>query len=317
MAKVGFWLRGSRGKLAGSSMSKGVNGNTIIREIVIPKNPRTDAQLYQRAIAATVMRAYSAGKIIFDHAFEGVQRGAKCMYEFQRLNMNNLRQLIAAEVSEGVAAADSQARVCVAGLNTPVPNRYIISSGSYGQNLFSFDNGFALPAATNAETVAAYAQRNGLVAGDIYTLVMFAVDKDYVRADVSPLEDTAYAKLCSCKFFFVRFIVKDGLAANTDAVATIGQLFTIEKSGVVPGITEATTIASTLNFATAFAEGKYTCGSIGMIRSRDNEDLRSNSVMEFIGESNFGIASPYILDAWAKQFSAISQSQLILEGGNF
>ena len=317
MAKVGFWLRGSRGKLAGSSMSKGVNGSTIIREIVIPKNPRTDAQLYQRAIAATVMRAYSAGKVIFDHAFEGVSRGAKNMYEFQRLNMTNLRRLIAAEVSEGVTAPNSLARVCVAGLNTPVPNQYIISSGSYEQNLFTFNNGYALPAATNEETVAAYAQRNNLVAGDIFTLVMFAVDKDYVRANVSPLEDTAFSKLCQCEFFFVRFTVKNGLAANTDAVATLGQLFTIEKSGVVPGITEATTIATTLNFSTAFAEGKYTCGSIGMIRSRDNEDLRSNSVMEFIGEKNFGIASPYILDAWAKQFSAISQSQLILEGGNF
>lgn len=317
MAKVGFWLRGSRGKLAGSSMSKGVNGNTIIREIVIPKNPRTDAQLYQRAIAATVMRAYSAGKAIFDHSFEGVQRGAKNMYEFQRLNMNSLRRLVSAEVTEGVTAADSKARVCVAGLNAPVPNQYIISTGSYEQILFTFNNGYALPAAIAEETVAAYAQRNGLVAGDIFTLVMFAVDKDQVLADVSPLENTPFAKLCNSAFFFVRLTVKDGLIANTNAVATLGQLFTIEKSGVIAGITDATTIATTLNFATAFPEGKYDCGSIGMIRSRDNEDLRSNSVMEFIGESNFGIASPYILDAWAKQFSAISQSQLILEGGNF
>ena len=33
MSKVGFWLKGSTGKLAGTTLYKGANGETIQREI--------------------------------------------------------------------------------------------------------------------------------------------------------------------------------------------------------------------------------------------------------------------------------------------
>ena len=41
MSKVGFWLKGSTGKLAGTTLYKGANGETIQREIVSPSNPKT------------------------------------------------------------------------------------------------------------------------------------------------------------------------------------------------------------------------------------------------------------------------------------
>ena len=54
MAKVGFWLKGSTGKLAGTTLYKGANGETIQREIVSPSNPKTMAQNIQRIVMSTV-----------------------------------------------------------------------------------------------------------------------------------------------------------------------------------------------------------------------------------------------------------------------
>ena len=129
MAKAGFWLRGSRGKLAGASMGKGANGQTIIREIVAPKNPRTESQLVQRIIMKTVMQAYSTMKAITDHSFEGIAPGAATMAEFMRRNLNNIRSRVAANIAEGYGYDDIYAF-------TPLkseqfaPNTYTISKGS-------------------------------------------------------------------------------------------------------------------------------------------------------------------------------------------
>ncbi len=310
-----------KGKKGDTIFYKVTNSNNKEKQglrqyVPVVKNPKTDGQKYQRAIAATVMRAYAAGKEIFDHSFQGIQPGGKNMNHFRKVNMDALRALIANEISAGTAAADSQARVVAPGIVAPVPNKYIISSGSYNQNLFDFAEGYDLPAATSGETVAAYADRNGLITDDIYTLVVFAVNTERALYDAAPSVNTPYAKQFRCDFFFARLTVKAGLADVTDAVSTYGQLFNIETSGYIPGLTDTTSIAATLDLATLFS-GKYQGASIGMIRSRDNEDLRSNSTMEFISEANFGIATPYLLSAWTRQLNALSQSELILEGGNF
>ena len=74
MALSGFWLRGARGKLAGSVLQKGVDG-TIIREKVKPSNPNSEGQKIQRMIFGSVAMAYSVLKTICDHSFEGVLYG--------------------------------------------------------------------------------------------------------------------------------------------------------------------------------------------------------------------------------------------------
>ena len=71
MSKVGFWLKGSTGKLAGTTLYKGANGETIQREVVSPSNPKTQAQNIQRIVMSTVGAAYSVMKAICDHSFEG------------------------------------------------------------------------------------------------------------------------------------------------------------------------------------------------------------------------------------------------------
>lgn len=50
MAKAGFWLKGARGKLGGSSLSQNPGGETIIRTInYTPRNPKTNAQVQVRS----------------------------------------------------------------------------------------------------------------------------------------------------------------------------------------------------------------------------------------------------------------------------
>lgn len=87
MAKVGFWLRGSRGKLAGASMGKGLNGQTIIREIVTPRNPNTISQISQRMKVSPAQRFYNAFSEMLSNAFEGVVYGGDSRRYFMGLAM--------------------------------------------------------------------------------------------------------------------------------------------------------------------------------------------------------------------------------------
>lgn len=70
MAKVGFWLRGSKGKLAGTSIYRG-KGGTQIREIVTPSNPRSGKQMTQRSLFIDAVKFYHRGQQnFFPFAFE-------------------------------------------------------------------------------------------------------------------------------------------------------------------------------------------------------------------------------------------------------
>lgn len=75
MAKVGFWLRGSKGKLAGASMGKGADGSTVIREIVTPSNPKTAAQALQRMKLGPAAKFYNTFSELLSNAFEAVSYG--------------------------------------------------------------------------------------------------------------------------------------------------------------------------------------------------------------------------------------------------
>lgn len=131
MAKTGFWLRGANGKLAGASIAKGADGSTVIREIVTPKNPQTEAQKIQRIIMATVTKAYAVMKGITDHSFEGLSMGAKCMNRFNQLNAAMLRQKVSSLVAQGYAL--EEIFDFNKGDNRLTANEWVISSGSLPQ----------------------------------------------------------------------------------------------------------------------------------------------------------------------------------------
>lgn len=128
MAKTGFWLRGAKGKLAGATIYQS-NGKTQMREITTPKNPQTDSQLIQRAIMATVMKAYGAMKEITDHSFEGTTAGSATMARFQSLNAKAVRARIEEDIQNGYDLGSIYA-FSKLGDAKFVPNAYVISAGS-------------------------------------------------------------------------------------------------------------------------------------------------------------------------------------------
>jgi len=127
MATTGFWLRGAKGKLAGAALQKGNDGNTIIREVVTPNNPQTEAQMIQRIMMKTVGAAYSAMKEITDHSFEGFKKGQATMSEFTSFNLKTLRDKVAAHVGDDLYELNSFTPL---GSRVFVINEYQIARGS-------------------------------------------------------------------------------------------------------------------------------------------------------------------------------------------
>lgn len=130
MSKVGFWLKGSTGKLAGATMYKEKGtGETIMREVVTPSNPKTDKQNIQRIIMHTVMNAYSAMKSITDHSFEGQAAGRDTMGYFLKNNVQICRESIQRMQNQGVDFYDMY-NFLPLGKKEFVANAYQISMGS-------------------------------------------------------------------------------------------------------------------------------------------------------------------------------------------
>lgn len=328
MAKGNLFQGMGRGKVGDVVFSR-LNGEQISRvRNRHPKNPRSNSQLYQRAIMATVMQAYSAGKAIFDHSFEGYAVGAANQRRFLSLNAKMLRQLVATDINTPLTGDNQKARVVAPGVSVPVPNPFIISRGSYQQTFFGYnpeEKTFTLPAKSGAETVAAYVNRTGLIAGDIYTFIIFAIKKDI--AYQSNLYDDVLASQNYCSFGWVRLIVKENLSSVNTAFNNLADLFKVESSGGDFAVTEtqlaSITPAMGIEFDTFIVNNaaNYTStGGFGLIRSRLDQDLRSDSTLNMSygdsAENMFGIASEYILDEWKNATTSVGDSDLILEGGD-
>lgn len=130
MAKTGFWLKGATGKLAGTTMYKDpTTGETIMREIVSPSNPKTQAQMVQRIIMHTIASAYSLTKELTDHSFEGKKAGRETMSYFMQQNIQFCRQKIADMLAEGLNYYDIF-NFLPLGIKGFVPNQYQLSMGS-------------------------------------------------------------------------------------------------------------------------------------------------------------------------------------------
>lgn len=328
MAKGNLFQGMGRGKVGDVVFSR-LNGEQISRvRNRHPKNPRSNSQLYQRAIMATIMQAYSAGKAIFDHSFEGYAVGAQNQRRFLSLNAKMLRQLVATDINTPLATNSQKARVVAPGVSVPVANPFIISRGSYQQTLWNWNAqsfGYTLPNPNNGETVAAYATRVGLVAGDIYTFVALAIKKDI--AYQSNLYDDALASQNYCSFGWIRLIVKENLSAVTTTINNLADIFDVQNSGgdfamdttVIRGIEIGDPIDIEQMLVVNNADYTQT-GAIGLIRSRLDQDLRSDSVMNVnygtTAENMYGIASDYILDEWKNATTSVGDSDLILEGGD-
>lgn len=287
------------------------------------RNPQSERQQYQRAILKTITNIYSAGRVLFNHSFQGKTVGGGNAREFRKLNMNMLRSGIMADIAQSRTGNAALYRVCAPGTNMPVLNPYIISQGSYPQQLFTrFDqqgvgDGFILPTITGeSETVGDYMARNNILPGDIYTFVfMFGSTSIIGGSDMAD-----FSSQFATYFHYVRMIVKTPTTAEASAeLLNYGQLFDATKDGVTFNMTNFLVVEplEAAQFMTADELQDANGMAIGMIRSREDQDLRSNTTMEIIMTHDYyGITPERILDVWMPGQQQLGNSELILEGGS-
>lgn len=196
MAKTGFWLKGANGKLAGATIYQ-QNGETVMREVVSPSNPKTTAQLIQRIVMNTVMGAYSVMKAICDHSFEGIKKGQDTMAYFMKRNVKLTRQAIERMQSQGLDFYDMYNFLGL-GQKGFAPNQYILSMGTLPQIFCSLNDenywyGFIEAVKTN--TYQGVCDALGLERGDQLTFLCIHerpgqtaenVQFDYVRVILDP-----------------------------------------------------------------------------------------------------------------------------------
>lgn len=279
-----------------------------------PRNPKSNAQLIQRAISATIVQAYKAGSVIFDHSFEGKSVPAGSQRAFLSVNMRKLREQVLAQIDS--AAIGSTASVVSPRSVYPVPNAYRVSEGSLIQNLFivaADDNDHPMvkvvDPAVEGETVAAALTRLGIQAGDIFTVVCFgAVDNQYRSTDLVSHQ---------CTFGFMRLTVKAAATSLTKtlATATYQEVFDIDSEGA--NLPSDRLLSAGIAISDIDIAGSHD-GSIGVIRSNENSGLRSTCDMWLpsdLGEEvQWSVAPANLLAAWSQDSGQVD-SELILEGG--
>lgn len=123
MAKVGFWLKGARGKLAGSVLANSPTG-TIIRENKVGANPKTMSQAIQRACFATASKTSAALKAVVESAFDGAKNGEESRRAFVALAVEALK----AQYVKGTRSLHLLSKNSV----LQVPNILQVSKGSLG-----------------------------------------------------------------------------------------------------------------------------------------------------------------------------------------
>lgn len=277
-----------------------------------PRNPKSNAQLIQRAISATIVQAYKAGNIIFDHSFEGKSVPAGSQRAFLSVNMRKLREQILSEINVVEPNATGASVVSPRSVY-PVPNAYRISEGSLVQQLFEI----SLEASTltaklvsyNNETIAQYLSRLGVQAGEIYTICAFSCNAGNRETGLVSGQ---------CTFGFMRLMVKESaLTSATDMnSAEFGNIFTIDSSGA--NIDPTRSIDDGIVMADLSLTSS-TLGSMGVIRSDENSKLRSTTDMvtfhDFREENEWAVAPQNLLASWSQDSGSVD-SELILEGGD-
>lgn len=349
MSKGNLFQGMARGSVGDVTFSR-LNGKQIARvRNRNPRNPKTNPQLYGRAIMATVMRAYSAGREIFDHSFEGVAVGAASQNRFLSLNNRVLREYLAADINNSVLVNKSVNTFVGPKVQSPVPSRYVISEGSLDAGVFGayYAGGgtgridySGLKTPTEGQTAAAYfgnlVTQGKITADDLYTICAFyCVPTSVPLFEIRERTEPA-TKQYATSFIYARLRPNMDLLEATELAASNLQAIGVSGTGANAGVFyvdsyggtgDAASFADSLE-GTTFGDPielpfgvEVNYGSIGVIHSKVNTTLRSTSEMVPSGwgvsdDTPFGITAPVILDAWKQGAAQVGTSDLILEGGN-
>lgn len=129
MAK-GSPLMGTQRGTLGESVLYRANGEQQARARVRSvKNPRSGAQMVQRAINFTVSQAYSEMKDICDHSFQSVPTGLRSMAYFMSANSKKIRSSLQ-YFGDNQIDADNAFSFNVKGDYTLATNPYVVARGS-------------------------------------------------------------------------------------------------------------------------------------------------------------------------------------------
>lgn len=330
MSKGNMLLGYARGKVGDLVFSR-LNGRQITRaRNRSPKNPRTAAQMAQRAIMSTLGKAYSAGKEVFDHSFEGLKVGTENQSEFMKLNTNLFRNILVDELNDPPVKNNG---ISLVGPNSdyPVPGRYIISRGSYEQRFFRtrmsdaepgytahMELGIPLTLVTGSgdsqqfETIGQYLSRCGLVVGDLYTFCFFMYGTEVQGHP--------------CLFGFARCRVAPAYELETsmddldfESIFSVESSFGIDvhalKSYIFEGGSNAGYSWENLRSVIYPSDNEYEVLSFGIIRSHELSGLRSNSQMEWcLSDGHPQFNSRDYVEAWQAISESITDPALLLEG---
>lgn len=308
-------LRGKRG----GNVYYRKNGEQVSRaRNTEPANPRTNKQLYQRAVMATCMRMYSLGKVIFDHSFQGRKKGSENQSRFMALNAKLVRNGIAAQVNSN---ADNLWRVVGPGVVAGVVNPIQVSEGTY-QNRLLDNNGVLLVQATAGETIADYCRRAGIISGDIYTWIVLNCSSVDTAYEAPGAGNDVKGKQFVTAFNYAQVKVKANILANTTEITADTKYAEIFEAGNY-NIADIQTDAKLIGEAGLFIGDGLDYGlanaCTGIIRSREDSDLRSTTVLAptNLNDGSYGLSAAYLLNAWSAGTVAVGTSELILEGSDF
>lgn len=323
MAKYNMFLGKAVGKV-GDVVFSLYDGKQVARSRNrSPRNPNSNAQRVQRAVMASILRAYSAGKIILDHSFEGQSVGLGNMKRFLKLNLNNLRSAVLADLAAGSTGAACQGRVTGPEVNEFVPFPFIVSEGSLSQDAFDAK----LKATPDSVNIGEWLTSNNIRVDDIFTCLVYqclSPDTQYNTSFIAPGATDYYGKVGRSHFSYLQLRVKTitlpDLTIGVDEV-TYNDIFDVVAFDGINFDGTSTIVNGILTGDTLPLEGSYFAS--GVIRSRESSGQRSTCVLEYPTDiqgwaAEFGLTSDYIIAAWDKEAkSAAVDPMLILEGSNF
>lgn len=328
MASGNFLMSTVRGKLGDVVFYRSRGEQRARARIRKIANPNSIKQRVQRAVLANVARLYSMGQVLFDHSWQGEKVGQGSQIGFMRDNLNILRGLVVDELNNVPANGRYRSRVGVPGISVGVPFEGMqISKGTYQQSLFQRivnENGttkYRLPQIGEDDTellIGEYARRYGMVPGDIYTVVGIAVSDalaDVVYQVPGARADDGAALVYPSMFYYFQLRVMDDIYGNVTRITnatTLSSMFDVVEAnsrGDLAGLA----LNSELDVSSL--DDTTSQGVIGVIRSRMDSDLRSDSYAYF-SDNNFGLSPNHIGVAWDKD-NALEGADLILEGENF
>lgn len=304
-----------------------------------PKNPKSQAQMIQRSIMATVVQAYSYMSAIVDHSFESVPYGVKSMNYFNKINADKLRSLYAQDVQNTNYGADAKAHVTAPKTTALIANSYIVAKGSIENqiNLTVTGNGTAdaevkiqVKGIEDGMTVAEFMNKIGLYSTEsMLTRLQFVGNGTYIyEYDANA---TVGGKIPNLQFRYDRLVRNTTPISAEDAAKTI----IINGTETSSEIKLPTLFTKYLNAENSSSELQQliedatqeggtgingTTVAIGFISSEKDGTRwkRSNCEMKFISTEiiELGLDANYGTMAWTEGTLQIGESEWYLNKGD-